>query len=64
MRCMHNWVEYKYINNGIVDYYKVCKWCGRVLKWCNGSYFETFDRPNADWQLAEDDNDLFIESLK
>ena len=63
MRHFHCWIEFKNINNGNIEYYRVCKRCGLVQKWSNGYYFDVKEQFNKNWQLQDSDDDNFLRGL-
>ena len=58
MKCLHSWVELKEIKDGVVNFYRVCKWCGRCQQWQGGSYYDTSIRPQPDWMFVWEDEEF------
>lgn len=57
----HTWVEYKEIKDGAVNYYRICKRCGRCQKWRGGYYWDYNKAKTNNWKLITDDDDFIID---
>lgn len=57
----HSWDEYKNITNGTVEYYRICRKCGKAQKWLGGGYWDFSGARTNNWQLITDDDNFDIE---
>lgn len=60
----HTWVEYKEIKDGTVNYYRICKRCGRCQKWKFGAYFDTNEKKSDTWIEVDYEEDFLSDLQK